>query len=313
MTVTDLAHAAGTRPESSGARRPAGPPGEPRNVGYLYAAPALLVFGIFLLWPILRAVWLSLFAWDGLGLGTFVGLDNYAAVLTDPELRAPFVHALVLVFFFSALPVTLGLVLAALMSRSRLRGLGFFRTVLFLPQVVAMVVVGIAWQTLYQPNGPVNQALRWVGLDALARPWLGDPSWALVAVGFVGTWVTSGLCLVLFLSGLAKIPRELYESARVDGAGAVREFFAISLPALRGEIAVALILTIIAALRTFDLVYVMTSGGPGGRTRVPSYEVYDRVFVKSDVGTGMTVAVLLTAVILVVTVAINRLAEGAER
>lgn len=313
MSVTAEPHATGARPGSPGARRTAGPPGEPRNVGYLYAAPALLVFGLFLLWPIVRAVWLSFFEWDGLGLGTFVGLDNYAAVLTDPELRAPFVHALVLIFFFSVLPVTVGMVLAALMSRARLRALGFFRTVLFLPQVVAMVVVGIAWQTLYQPTGPVNQLLRWVGLDALARPWLGDPSWALVAVGFVGTWVTSGLCLVLFLSGLAKIPRELYESARVDGAGALREFFAVSLPALRGEIAVALTLTIIAALRTFDLVYVMTSGGPGGRTRVPSYEVYDRVFVKSDVGTGMTVAVLLTAVILVVTVAINRLAEDAER
>ena len=103
-----------------------------------------------------------------------------------------------------------------------------------------------------------------------------------------------------------------YEAARLDGAGPVQEFFAVSLPALRGELAVALTLTIIAALRTFDLVYVMTSGGPGGRTRVPAYEVYDRVFVKSEVGTGMTVAVLLTAVILLVTVAINRLAEGAD-
>lgn len=305
--------AAAARPRSTGAGGRTGPPGEPRNVGYLYVAPALLVFGLFLLWPIIRAVWLSFYDWDGLGLGTFVGLQNYAEVLTDPELRAPFVHALVLVFFFSLLPVSAGLVLAALMSRTRLRALGFFRTVLFLPQVVAMVVVGIAWQTLYQPDGPINRVLGAVGLDALTRPWLGDPSWALVAVGFVGTWVTSGLCLVLFLSGLAKIPRELYESARVDGAGPVREFFAVSLPALRGEIAVALTLTIIAALRTFDLVYVMTSGGPGGRTRVPSYEVYDRVFVKSDVGAGMTVAVLLTLVILVVTVAINRLAEGAER
>lgn len=303
----------GTRPGGTGTRRPAGPPGEPRNVGYLYVAPALLVFGLFLLWPIARAVWLSLFEWDGLGLGVFVGLDNYVEVLTDPELQAPFGHALVLVVFFSLIPVTVGLVLASLMGRARLRALGFFRTVLFLPQVVAMVVVGIAWQTLYQPAGPLNDALGAVGLGGLARPWLGDPSWALVSVGFVGTWVTSGLCLVLFLAGLAKIPRELYESARVDGAGPVREFFAVSLPALRGEIAVALTLTIIAALRTFDLVYVMTSGGPGGRTRVPSYEVYDRVFVKSDVGTGMTVAVLLTVVILAVTVAINRLTEAADR
>lgn len=312
MTTTDVPAGAVRRTAAPGERRPTGPPGEPRAVGYLYIAPALLVFGAFLLWPIIRAVWLSFYEWDGLGLGTFVGIDNYREVLTDPELRAPFGHALVLVVFFSLLPVTAGMALAAMMSRTALRGLGFFRTMLFLPQVVAMVVVGIAWQTLYQPEGFVNDLLRAVGLDGLTRAWLGEPSWALVAVGFVGTWFTSGLCLVLFLAGLAKVPRELYEAARLDGAGPVQEFFAVSLPALRGELAVALTLTIIAALRTFDLVYVMTSGGPGGRTRVPAYEVYDRVFVKSEVGTGMTVAVLLTAVILLVTVAINRLAEGAD-
>ena len=312
MATTDVPAGAVRRPAAPRERRPTGPPGEPRAVGYLYIAPALLVFGAFLLWPIIRAVWLSFYEWDGLGLGTFVGIDNYREVLTDPELLAPFGHALVLVVFFSLLPVTVGMALAAMMSRTALRGLGFFRTMLFLPQVVAMVVVGIAWQTLYQPEGFVNDLLRAVGLDGFTRAWLGEPSWALVAVGFVGTWFTSGLWLVLFLAGLAKVPRELYEAARLDGAGPVQEFFAVSLPALRGELAVALTLTIIAALRTFDLVYVMTSGGPGGRTRVPAYEVYDRVFVKSEVGTGMTVAVLLTAVILLVTVAINRLAEGAD-
>ncbi len=292
-------------------RRTGAPPGEPRLVGYLYVAPALLVFGAFLLWPILRTASLSFYEWDGLTQGTWAGLDNYRALIDDPSLRAPFGHALVLIVFFSVLPVALGLALAGLMSRARLRGLGFFRTVLFLPQVVAMVVVGIAWSAIYSPTGPLNDTLSAVGLDALTTAWLGDPSWALVSVGMVGTWVGTGLCVVLFVAGLSQVPREQYEAARLDGAGPVREFFAVGLPALRGEIAVATTLTVIAALRTFDLVYVMTSGGPGGRTRVPSYEVYDRAFLKGEVGSAAAVAVVLTLAILAITVGVNRFAERA--
>jgi raffinose/stachyose/melibiose transport system permease protein len=290
-------------------RRTGAPPGEPRLVGYLYVLPALVVFGAFLLWPILRAVSLSFYEWDGLSQGTWVGLDNYRAVLTDPLLRAPFVHALVLVVFFSVLPILAGLALAGLMSRTSLAGLGFFRTVIFLPQVVATVVVGIAWSAIYAPAGPLNDAMSAVGLGGLTTAWLGDETWALPAVGLVGTWVFSGLCVVLFLAGLAKVPRELYEAARLDGAGPVREFLAVGLPALRGEIAVAAVLTMIAALRTFDLVYVMTSGGPSNSTTVPSYEVYDRAFVEGEVGSATTIAVVLTALILVVTIGINRFAE----
>jgi raffinose/stachyose/melibiose transport system permease protein len=290
-------------------RRTGAPPGEPRLVGYLYVLPALVVFGAFLLWPILRAVSLSFYEWDGLSQGTWVGLDNYRAVLTDPLLRAPFVHALVLVVFFSVLPILAGLALAGLMSRTSLAGLGFFRTVIFLPQVVATVVVGIAWSAIYAPAGPLNDAMSAVGLGGLTTAWLGDETWALPAVGLVGTWVFSGLCVVLFLAGLAKVPRELYEAARLDGAGPVREFLAVGLPALRGEIAVAAVLTMIAALRTFDLVYVMTSGGPSNSTTVPSYEVYDRAFVEGEVGSATTIAVVLTALILAVTIGINRFAE----
>ncbi len=276
--------------------------------GYLYVAPALVVFSLFVLAPLAYAVQLSFFEWDGLGLGTWVGFDNYVAVFTDPDLRAPFVHALVLVCFFSLLPVALGLLLAALMMRSRIRGAGFFRTVIFLPQVVALTVVAVVWRQIYAPNGALNDALRAVGLDGWARGWLGDPDWVLVAIGLVGTWVGTGLCTVLFLAGLAKVGRELYEAARLDGAGLLREFWAISLPSVRGELAVALTLTMVAALRTFDLVYVMTSGGPGNASRVPSYEVYDRAILEGEVGTGITVALVLTAVILVATWLINRIA-----
>src|SRR5690606_27546410 len=124
-----------------------------------------------------------------------------------------------------------------------------------------------------------------------------------------GVWLGTGLCVVLFLSGLAKIPAERYEAARLDGAGPVAEFFAVSLPSLRGELAVALTLTIIAALRTFDLIYLMTGGGPARASAVPAFEVYDRAMQKGEVGTGVTIALLLTVVILAVTVIVNRLVD----
>jgi raffinose/stachyose/melibiose transport system permease protein len=198
------------------------------------------------------------------------------------------------------------------MTRARLRGLGFYRTVLFVPQVIAMVVVAVAWRQIYAPDGPLNQALRAVGLDGLARAWLGDFNWALPAVGFVGTWVQMGLCIVLFLAGISKIPRDLYDAVRLDGAGPVREFFTIVLPALRNEISVALTLTVIAALRNFDLVYMTTRGGPGNATSVPSFEVYRRAFQIGEVGSAAAVAVTLTLLIFLITVGITRVAERSE-
>jgi len=310
--VEDAARQRPTGPQTGPPVAPGstGPPGEPRRVAYLYVAPAMVIFAGFMLVPLVHGVWLSLFEWDGLSVGTWVGLGNYRDVLTDPELRAPFVHSLVLIIFFSAVPIILGLTLAAIMARASLRGSGFFRTVLFLPQVVAMVVVAIAWRDIYAPEGSINDVLSAVGLDSLTRAWLGEPSFALIAVGLVGSWVGTGLCMVLFLAGLSKVPRELYESATLDGAGPLRQFLAVGLPALRGELAVAMTLTLVAALRTFDLVYVMSEGGPGRATRVPSFEVYRWSMEAGKVGYGVTIALLLTAVILVLTVVINKVAEG---
>lgn len=288
-------------------------PGEPRRVAYLYILPAVLVFGLFVLFPLIRTAQFSLYEWDGLGGSTWAGLSNYRDVFTEPQLRGAFVHALVLVVFYAVIPVLLGLLLAATMSRSVLRGLGFFRVVLFLPQVIPMVVVAIAWRQIYEPEGPLNDLLRAVGLGGLARPWLGDFTWALPSVGIVGTWVGTGLCLVLFLAGMSRIPRELYEAARLDGAGFFREFRAITLPSLRGELAVALTLTVIAALKTFDLVYVMTSGGPGTETTVPSYQVYNNAFLLGRVGTATALAIVLTLVVFAATVLINRVGERGQR
>ncbi|MDR2453831.1 MAG: sugar ABC transporter permease [Bifidobacteriaceae bacterium] len=274
-------------------------------------APALAVYSLFLLYPLGRAVHLSLFDWDGLSLGRFAGLGNYAEIVADPALRGGFAHALVLILFYCALPLGIGLALAAVLNRAKVRGLGFFRTVVFLPQVIAMVVVATAWRGIYAYNGDLNQALRALGLGGAAQDWLGSYTFALPAIGLIGTWVQIGLMTVLLLSGMSKINRDLYESARLDGAGAIREFFAVTLPHIVGEIAVGLTLTIVAALKTFDLVYMTTSGGPGGSTVVPSYQVYNHAFKLHEVGMASAIGVTLTAIIFLINFGVNRAADRA--
>jgi raffinose/stachyose/melibiose transport system permease protein len=284
-------------------------PGEPRRVAYLYLAPAFVFYLLFAFGPLAYTTWLSFFDWDGLTVGTWVGFDNYEKILSDEDIRASFVHSLVLIFFYAIVPTILGLVLASLIAHSRVRGVTFFRAVLFMPQTIATVVVAIAWTWIYAPAGPLNEALDAVGLDSVSRGWLGDFTWALPALGLVGTWVMFGLCLVLFLAGIQKIPQSLYEAARVDGAGRVREFFAVTLPGLRGELAVALTLTTIYALRTFDLIYVSTQGGPGTTTTVPSVLVYQNAFSNGRVGLAASVAVVLTLLIFVVAFGITRIVD----
>ena len=286
------------------------PPGEPRLVGYLYLLPAFAVFATFVLYPLYRAIYISFYDWDGLTVGTWTGLDNYKAVFTDPELRSAFAHALVLLIFYAVLPVLIGLLLAGLMARARVRGLALFRTILFLPQVIAMVVVAVMWKMIYDPdNGALNRFLGVFGIEG--KSWLGDFSLALPSIGLIGTWVYYGLAMVLLTAGVQKIPSSLYDAARVDGAGAFREFVAVTLPALRGEIAVALTLTTIYALRNFDLVYITTHGGPGDATTVPAFQVFSRAFESGQVGSAAAVGITLTAIIFVISLGINRFSERA--
>lgn len=276
---------------------------------WAYLAPALILYSVFLLYPIGRSVHLSLFDWDGLTLATFVGIDNYLDIAADADLRTAFGNALVLIVFFALLPTALGLIAAAVLSRARVFGTAAVRTIIFLPQVIAMVVVAVAWRQILAPDGHLNTLLRAVGLEGLTRAWLGDYDFAIVAVGLVGTWVNTGLVTVLLMAGMARIPSQLYEAARLDGAGPIREFFSITLPSVRAEIMIGLTLTIIASLKTFDLVYVMTSGGPGRATTVPSYEVFMRAFDRGEVGSAAAVGVTLTVIILLITLLVNRLGE----
>ncbi|OMG55972.1 sugar ABC transporter permease [Tessaracoccus sp. ZS01] len=283
-----------------------------RATPYLYLLPAFLVYAAFLLYPLLRAGQFSLYDWPGFGPSTFVGLGNYADLLGDRRFLAAISHALVLIFFYSILPLVVGLVLAAVLRRGQVRGLGFFRVVIFMPQVIALVVVAVAWYQIYSPRGLLNAVLELVGLGDFARGWLGDPDFALPAVGMIGFWLSTGLVMLLLLAGMSRIPNDLYEAARLDGAGPVREFFAITLPSVRAEITTALVLTIIAALKTFDLVYVTTSGGPGTATTVPSYEVYNRAFNLKQVGSASAVAIVLTLLVFIINVFVSRIGEEKE-
>jgi len=304
--------ASATSVNSSGANDPrARRGGKKRKVewkAYLYILPAFVLFAVFLGVPAVQTAQYSLFKWNGIGPSTWVGLQNYAELFTDSVLRSSFLHAGVLIFFYAVIPLVLALFLTAIISRgANLRGMSVFRTLLFLPQVVASVVVATTWVAIYSPEGLINQLLRLVGLGSLTRAWLGDFDTALPAVGIVGSWLGIGLCLVLFLSGVANIQPELFEAARIDGAGPVGEFFSITLPALRGQIAVALTLTVVAALKTFDLVYITTRGGPGTSTTLPAFEAYNRAFNTGKVGSAAAVAILLTAIILIVTVLIQKI------
>jgi raffinose/stachyose/melibiose transport system permease protein len=284
-------------------------PGEPRLIAYLYVVPAFVVFSVFVIAPMLDGAWISLFEWDGVTVGHWVGLANYRQALGDPAVRQAFLHSLVLIGFYAVLPITVGLVLTAALSHAGVRGSTAVQTVVFLPQVLAAVVIGVSWKWLYDPQGPINAALGAVGLDTLERPWLGDFSAALPAVGVIGTWVTTGLCLVLFTAGAQRIPLSRYEAARVDGAGPVREFFAVTLPGLRNELAVALSLTVITALRAFDIIYVTTKGGPGTETTVPSLLIYQRAFVTGQVGSAAAIGAIMGVIILALAVGITRVVE----
>jgi len=266
----------------------------------LYVAPALAFFVVFVVVPIVQSVRISFYDWDGISVATPAGLSNYAAVFSDADLREALGHSLVLLVFYAALPVLVGLLLAGAMSRIRIHGLTVLRAVLFLPQILSSVVVAVAWRGILADDGPVNGALRAVGLGGLTHTWLGDFGTALPSIGLIGTWVEYGLCMVLFLAGIATIDRSLYEAARLDGAGAFREFTAVTLPALRPQISIALILTITFALRNFDLIWNTTRGGPGTSTTVPSVFVYQDAFQDRALGQASALAVVLTVLILVV-------------
>jgi raffinose/stachyose/melibiose transport system permease protein len=280
------------------------------TIGWLFVLPALLMYAAFVLLPLLLSIQYSFFRWDGIGPMTWVGVQNYATVLGDPDLLGTILNAFRLVVFFSFIPVTLGLIVASVIHRVATGRLGAVaRTVLFLPQVIPLVAAGIIWGWLLALPGLLNQVLKAVGLGAITRAWLGDFDWALPAVGLIGIWVVLGFCTVLLLTGMTKVDPALYESARIDGASWFTEFVKITVPLLRQEIGVCLTVTIIAALAAFDIVYVSTAGGPGNSTAVPGIQIYILAFTEQRIGLASALAVMLMVLVLLVILPIQRLSR----
>lgn len=275
-----------------------------RLLALAYIAPAGLVYVIFAIWPAIHTVYLSFLEWDGILPAVPAGFSNYVTVFTDPTLGPSVWHAIVLILFFAVIPCAIGLLLTALLQAG-VRGMTAFRMIFFLPQVLPLVAVGITWRWMYSEDGLINQGLSLIGLGGVTRAWLGDYDTALIALGLIGTWAMSGLCMVLFLSGVQKVDVALYESVALDGGGPIRKFFTVTLPALRGEVTIASVITTIAALASFDLVFVTTNGGPVNGTTVPGLLVYRLAFNESDIGTAAALAVVLTVIVIVFVTAIR--------
>ena len=282
--------------------------------GWLLILPAFLFYGGFVLLPLTDGIRYSFYDWNGIGVATWVGFQNYITVFTDPQLLGAIANAFTLIAFFTIIPVTTGLVLASLIRTMRD---GIFlrsaQTILFLPQIIPLAAAGIAWSWMYAQTGAVNQILGWFGLGFITRPWLADYGTALPAVGLIGSWVLTGLCTVLLLTGIGKIEVSLYEAIRLDGAGWFREFFTITLPGLRQEIAVLVTLTVIAALSTFDVIYTSTQGGPGRATLVPGLLIFRIGFTQSDVGLAAAFGIVMMVLVLAVVLPIQRLARAGDR
>jgi raffinose/stachyose/melibiose transport system permease protein len=281
-------------------------PGEPHHIAWLFLLPGALAYVVFTLFPVVQTVRLSFYDWDGITSKSWAGLANYRTILHSEEIRYGFLHAVELVFFYAVLSLGIGLLLTGLITHTRVRFLTFFRAVLFMPQTIATVVVAQAFTWIYDPSGPLDAFLRGIGAGSFAKVWLGDFTWALPAVGLIGTWISFGLVLILLLAGAQRIPPELYEAARVDGAGFIREFFAVTLPGVRNELLVAATLTTITALRNFDIVYNTTSGGPAQHTEVPSWLMFENAFQYHEVGLGAAIATVLTIGISLVAILISR-------
>jgi raffinose/stachyose/melibiose transport system permease protein len=250
---------------------------------YFYLFPAFLFYLIFVLYPLTDTIYTSFTQWSGIGEKTWVGLENYKNNLADKKITSSIKHSFILIIFYSFFPIIIGLGIAGMMVRIKVRGMAIYRAILFLPQILSMIVVGIAWRWIYAPKGPLNSALDFFGLKEVSRAWLGSFDYALPFVGLIGTWVMFGFTMILFIAGVQKIPTELYDAAKVDGAGAFAEFFNVTLPGLKGEIIVA--------------IYITTGGGPGTSTMIPSMFIYKKAFQMNQVGSASSLGVMLTLLI----------------
>jgi len=260
---------------------------------YLLIGPAMLATIAFLLVPMVLSAYWSLTDYNGLTAPTFVGLHNYVSLFRDPRFLQALGNTVVFVLLGMTLGPALGLC-AALLLNEHIKGRAFFRTAIFLPVTTSLVVVATVWKMLLNDQGIVNAALSVVGLHGHA--WLADPSTALYAVIVVSVWQGLGFEAVVFLAALQSIPHDLYDAARVDGAGSWRRFRHVTLPGLRPTMLFVFVIGIIGSFQIFDQVFVMTQGGPVGATNTIVYYLIDR-FQALELGRASAVAYVLLIIL----------------
>jgi len=269
---------------------------------YLYILPALALFVGIILLPAAGTFVLSFFNWSGIGRDIeFVGLENYRAAFRDGSyfvlsLRNNIVY-LVATFIVE---MCFGLAMALVLD-FKLRFFGVFRMLFFSPMVLSMMPVGLLWRFVYSPEiGILNGALKAIGLGSLARPWLGDPATALYAVCLTSGWRYAGFYMILFYAGLQRIPKQLYESARIDGASDLGCFRHVSLPLLREVFVICVLLCATGAFQAFDLIYAMTGGKPYHSTEVVATWLVEVAFAHNRFGHGSALAVMMTVIVFVI-------------
>jgi multiple sugar transport system permease protein len=269
--------------------------------GYLFILPMVLGYVLFLLGPVLTSFYMSFTNWSLIKTPQFIGWDNYKTLFTNDHV---FVETAINTFYFTVclVPLNISLTLAlALLLKEAIPGIGIFRTAIFTPVVTSVVVWAIVWKYIFQTdNGLLNTVLKLFGLKGEA--WLYDLTWAIPVVVVVTLLKGLGMNMVIFLAALNDVPSMYYEAAKIDGASRTRTFFSVTLPLISSSIFMVLIITIIASLKVFGQIYVMTGGGPGTSTYVFVYYIYQQAFKLYQFGYASSIAFVLFFIILILTI-----------
>lgn len=273
-----------------------------------YAAPALVLFGIFAIIPLIGVVVLSFMNWDGLGAVTFNGIGNWTRMLTDPLVLNGLRLTIILTIVSWAVQTPICILLGVFMAGKQ-KYRTFLSVFYFIPLLFSSTAVAIAFKNLLDPQFGIGKAF---GVDWLAHNWLGDPNTALWVLIMVVSWCFIPLHSLLYQGAVRQIPQNLYEAAMIDGAGPMRQFFSITLPQIKYTFATDSTLMIVGSLTYFDLVYVMTQGGPGNATRILPLDMYLKGFKSYDMGGASVVGVIILAMGIIISLLLNKL-SGSDK
>lgn len=270
-----------------------------QRAGFWFVLPAFLVYLLFFGVPFLATIWLSVTEWNGVGAPAFSGATNYVRLAGDTQMWAALGNNVIWVVVGTAVPVFIGLILAVMLW-SDARGSMTYRTIYFLPVVLSPVVIGIIWSWIYNPLfGLLNTGLRTVGLGDWAIGWLGEPDVALYAVLVTAIWSYLGFCIVVLFAGLQKVDPELIAAARIDGANVRQRFRHVIVPQIRPVLTMVIVYTVIGGFNVFDIVWVMTNGGPNNATEVIATYTYEVAFRSNDYGYGATLSMVMSVLSLI--------------